>query len=443
MNHPTNRRKFIVQAMLVAALALASWFSSSAADKAAVQSPGKTPARIILTWADDPTRTQAVTWRTDSPVPSPQAQIAPLTPKPKFQDTTLTVKGTSTPVALPEGKSAVQHAVRFLDLKPATKYAYRVGDGSTWSEWNVFQTASTRPDPFRFIYLGDAQNDIHSLWSRTIRTAFATAPDARFMIHAGDLVADGFDDHLWGEWSEALGFISAMVPSLPVPGNHDLHRAPDSTETSDPLLTPPSWRQHFALPMNGPEALRGQSYYLDYQGTRFIALDVNAFGGTIQPNSAKERVAQQEVAWLEKLLRDNPNRWTVVFSHYPVYPIAKQRTRFVEMESRLVPLYDKYHVDLVLQGHDHSYGRTYKLRGGKVVSDTEPGTVYAVSVSGPKMYEVEPLNPELFAKTLAGSQLFQVVSVSQERLLFQAYTIDGSVIDSFELRKALGTGKGG
>jgi hypothetical protein len=59
------------------------------------------------------------------------------------------------------------------------------------------------------------------------------------------------------------------------------------------------------------------------------------------------------------------------------------------------------------------------------------------------MYEVAPLNPELFAKTLAGSQLFQVVSVSQERLLFQAYTIDGSVIDSFELRKALGTGKGG
>src|ERR1039458_5713818 len=91
--------------------------------------------------------TQAVTWRTDSPVPSPQAQIAPLTPKPKFQDTTLTVKGTSTPVALPEGKSAVQHAVRFLDLKPATKYAYRVGDGSTWREWNALQTASTRPAP--------------------------------------------------------------------------------------------------------------------------------------------------------------------------------------------------------------------------------------------------------------------------------------------------------
>jgi 3',5'-cyclic AMP phosphodiesterase CpdA len=442
MNRTTNRSNFTVQATLLVALALTSRFSSAAADKAAIREPGKTPSRIVLTWADVPTRTQAVTWRTDTPVASPQAQIAPLTPKPKFQDSTLTVKGTAAPVALPEGKSATQYAVRFQDLKPATKYAYRVGDGSTWSEWNVFQTASTRADPFRFIYLGDAQNSIHSLWSRTIRTAFATAPDARFMIHAGDLVADGFDDSLWGEWCEALGFISAMVPSLPVPGNHDLHHDTDATEASDPLLTPPSWGLHFALPMNGPEALRGQAYYLDYQGARFISLDSNAFGGDIKPNSDKLRVADQEIVWLEKVLRDNPNRWTIVFSHYPVYPIANQRTRFLQMESRLVPLYEKYHVDLVLQGHDHGYGRTHKLRAGTIVSDMEAGTIYAVSVSGTKMYEVAPPAPTLFAKTLAGSQLFQVVSVSQARLLFQAYTIDGTVIDSFELRKALGSGKG-
>ena len=51
------------------------------------------------------------------------------------------------------------------------------------------------------------------------------------------------------------------------------------------------------------------------------------------------------------------------------------------------------------------------------------------------MYELAPLDPTLFATTLAGSQLFQVISVSQERLLFQAYTIDGPVIDSFDLRK--------
>jgi hypothetical protein len=249
------------------------------------------------------------------------------------------------------------------------------------------------------------------------------------------LVADGFDDRLWGEWCGALGFISAMVPSLPVPGNHDRHRAPDSKDATDPLTVPEVWQKHFALPRNGPEALPGQSYYIDFQGVRFVSVDVNAFGGSADLQNEKLRVADQEIAWLDKVLRENPNRWTIVFSHYPVYPIAKQRGRFLKMESRLAPLYDKYNVDLVLQGHDHGYGRTHKLRDGKVVPMDEPGTIYAVSVSGSKMYELNPVVPEVMAKTLAGTQLFQVISVSPERILYQACAIDGVVIDSFELRK--------
>ena len=81
-----------------------------------------------------------------------------------------------------------------------------------------------RAEPFRFLYLGDEQNSLKSLCSRSFRRAYAAAADGWFLVHAGDLVQDGFDDHLWGEWSEALGFISTSVPGIPVPGNHDLHR---------------------------------------------------------------------------------------------------------------------------------------------------------------------------------------------------------------------------
>ena len=145
-------------------------------------------------------------------------------PDPKFEPSAATVRATFEKDDLGDGSSAAHYAARFEGLEPSTAYCYRVGDGQVWSEWNVFRTASAKPEPFRFLYVGDEQNSIKSLWSRSIRRAYAAAPDARFLVHAGDLVAEGYDDRLWGEWSDALSFISATVPSIPVPGNHDLHR---------------------------------------------------------------------------------------------------------------------------------------------------------------------------------------------------------------------------
>ena len=147
-------------------------------------------------------------------------------PIPDFEKKAITVKGVAETDDLGGGQSAGHYAVHFQGLDPNTRYCYRVGDGQAWSEWNIFRTASDRPEPFRFLYLGDAQNSIKSLWSRSIRAAYATVPDARFIVHAGDLLAEGYDDRLWGEWSDAMSFISAIIPSVPVPGNHDLHRPP-------------------------------------------------------------------------------------------------------------------------------------------------------------------------------------------------------------------------
>jgi 3',5'-cyclic AMP phosphodiesterase CpdA len=432
----TTRRSLIRSALAVPLLP-ARWLASAATRKAALREPGKIPSRIVLTLSGDPARTEAVTWRTDTLVSAPQAQIAPVTGRPEVVESarTIAAKGQLVTPSADTDKKAAHYSVRFQDLEPATRYNYRVGDGANWSEWNTFQTASTRPEPFRFLYVGDAQNDIRSLWSRTIRTAYAAVPDARFIVHAGDLVADGFDDNLWAEWCDAMGFIGGTVPSLPVPGNHDLHRAPGSPEPENPLRAADPFGWHFALPMNGPEGLQGQSYCVDYQGVRLISLDVNVFTGKVgAADSFKAKLAARQLAWLEKLLQQNPNRWTVVFQHQPVYPIARDREPS-NVSTLLLPVYDKYPVDLVLAGHDHAYGRTHKLRGGKVVPADQPGTVYAVSVSGPKMYALTVAKPELMAKTLAGTQLFQVIGIDGDQLHFEARSVDGGTIDSFDLRK--------
>ena len=105
------------------------------------------------------------------------------------------------------------------------------------------------------------------------------------------------------------------------------------------------------------------------------------------------------------------------------------------MRNALLPLYDKYRVDLVLQGHDHTYARTHKLAAGKVVAPSQPGTVYAISVSGPKMYEIEDAFPSLRATTLPHTQAFQVIEIDGGKLAYSAYELEGRQIDRFQLVK--------
>ncbi|GAB2506313.1 metallophosphoesterase family protein [Microbulbifer agarilyticus] len=135
------------------------------------------------------------------------------------------------------------------------------------------------------------------------------------------------------------------------------------------------------MPENGPDnALLAKTvYYFDYQGTRFTSLNS-------QPLSVdSEEAALQQRGWLEQVLSDNPNRWTVIFHHHPMTPATKRRIPHDGLSEHFKPLYEKFNVDLVLQGHDHSYTRGENLScGGTWLGQQSP--VYVVSVSGPEMY---------------------------------------------------------
>jgi 3',5'-cyclic AMP phosphodiesterase CpdA len=165
-----------------------------------------------------------------------------------------------------------------------------------------------------------------------------------------------------------------------------------------------------------------------------VALDVNAFANEDFEAAAKQRVQEKQLAWLNQVLGSNPNRWTIVVQHQPIYAVAKGR-EYAEMRTALAPLYEKYHVDLVLQGHDHSYARSHKVAAGKIVAPGAPGVIYAVSVSGPKMYQLDDLHMKLMAQTYEKKQFFQTIDVAPDRLQYTSYAIDGTVADSFELRK--------
>jgi hypothetical protein len=367
------------------------------------------PSRVLLTWAGDPATTQAVTWRTESPTPDARAEIVRASSDPKALDNAPSSRATSQIVSV-DGRSVTYHSVRFTGLQSDTLYAYRVGDGVRWSEWNHFRTASREHKPFSFIYVGDAQNDVLSLWSRAIRSAYQEASKASFILHAGDLINRANMDYEWAEWFDAAGWINRTVPSVAVPGNHEYASGRISQ----------FWRPQFEFPLNGVPGLEESCYYLDYQGLRIIGLDSN-------------RMHKEQAAWLDKVLADNQSRWTIVTFHHPVHSLAGNRDN-KDVRDNWEPILEKHGVDLVLQGHDHTYGRMRNLpTGNNVKRGAAP--VYVVSVSGPKMYAINPKNLPMMRRAAENSQLYQVVHVDRSKISYKAFTVTGQLHDAFELHK--------
>jgi hypothetical protein len=380
--------------------------------------PTSIPDRIILTWKTDPATSQAVTWRTDTTVVNPTVEIAPAESSPKFNLKMQKVAAQTEPVTTESG-SALYHSANLTGLTSNTIYAYRVGGGEIWSEWFQFRTATSEPSPFTFVYFGDAQNNLLSLWSRVIRQAYSDAPKASFLLHAGDLVNRAERDVEWGEWFDAGDWIHAMVPSVPSPGNHEYTKDAEGKRAISRL-----WRPHFTLPENGLPGLEESVYYFDYQGARIISLN------------SMERTGEQ-AKWLENVLKDNPNRWTFVTLHYPIFSTKEGRDNKT-LRDLLKPIFDKYGVDLVLTGHDHTYGRGQNLPKGAGIK--VGGTVYVVSVSGPKMYKLDPT--PWWNRGAENTQLFQVISVDGNRLKYEALTATGELYDAFDLVKSAdGTNK--
>ncbi|MEL7045754.1 MAG: fibronectin type III domain-containing protein [Pseudomonadota bacterium] len=479
--------------------------------------PTPMPDRVVLTWSEDPATTQTVTWRTDTSVRRGVAEIALAGPSGRAMATERVVAGTQ--FFESDVNNAHYHTLTFRELAPDTLYAYRVGDGVNWTEFFHFRTASKRPAPFRFVYFGDAQNDVKTHWSRVFREAFRDAPRAAFMLHAGDLIDVDTRDTEWGEWHGGPGWVNGTIPIIATPGNHEYRRinaGPDNERiwrTSDGGTIPVTvdverqkdavgatryllsvtfadgasggmelddggtvvvvdpivaertgfasadivgsrsrgeplqdrqrvpgdpavsahWRPQFEFPQQGvPAGLEETVYYIDYQGTRIISLDSN-----------RDREAQ--IPWLRRVLKDNPNRWTILTFHHPMFSPASDRDN-AELRSLWKPLLDEYRVDLVLTGHDHTYARTGVPVGGfdtanipsgyQQAYDPDIGTVYVVSVSGPKMY---PITKGAYARRFAeDTQLYQVIDVSDGSLKYRAYTATGELYDTFTLEKREG-----
>ena len=398
---------------------------------------GNLPDRIVLSAGEDAAREMAVAFRTDSAQTVAQAQIAPAIDGPSLEARATLVTGTSMPISTENG-DAIYHQIRFTGLDAGHGYVYRVKGSAGWSEWLQFRTASVTAKPFRFLYLGDTQNNILSIASRVIRQAFHATASPSLVVHAGDLVAqreEKVHDDEWGEWTQAGAYNYAIIPQLPATGNHeyvDIFAA----DGSESRKLGPHWPRQFALPDNGAAGVKETTYFVDYQDVRFIALDGTAaldLGGL-----------EAQTRWLDATLASSKAKWNIVTFHQPIFTCARPRDTN-KLKAAWKPVFEARNVDLVLQGHDHCYSRRTaeegKTASAKARADGKvQGPVYLVSVTGSKMYGLNDRADTQPDRVAEDTQLYQVIDVEDDRLRLRTRTAMGRLYDGFDLIRQSGGG---
>jgi len=391
------------------------------------------PDRIVLSPGEDPSTGMGVSWRTDMAATKTLAEIAELVPAPNFSLRAQSVVGANV-ATISENGEARYHDLRFTGLKPDTAYVYRVRGSAGFSEWHQFRTAKATDEPFRLIYMGDTQNRILDIGSIGWRRALLQSGNPQLMLHAGDLVASRDDmvhDDEWGEWTAIGSWALATIPQVPAAGNHEYVDVilPDGGESRK---LGPHWPLMFALPANGAPGVQATTYVTDYQGARFIVMD-----GT---SALDLGTIDNQTEWLKARLAEARGNWKIVLFHQPIFTCARPGDT-PALKAAWKPLFEKYGVDLVLQGHDHCYGRLTSEAGRDAGLEARArgalqGPVYMVSVAGAKMYALNDRADTQPDRVAEDTSLFQTIDISRGRLSLRAYLNTGALYDGFDLVKS-------
>ena len=377
---------------------------------------GRQPDQITIAFGNDPSTELTWSWRTR---PGASASIVRLWKEGAegFQE----YRGSSTTITLREllnDPVNLRHTVRVTGLDPDSSYGYSVGegDGPGMSGWLSVRTAPRGLSDVSLLYLGDPQCGLEG-WGKLLTAAHRRRPDTHAVLIAGDLVDRGNERSNWDHFFLRAMPVFGNVPVMPAVGNHEyLDRGP--------------WlyRSFFALPENGPSGVESDLVYRFEIGDAFVAV-LDSTAAVSDPSQARI-----QADWLDEQLGATRKSWKIVMFHHPLYASHPWRES-PALRDCWVPVIDRHHVDLVLQGHDHAYLRTYPLRDNHRVSTPSEGTVYVVSVSGDKYVEQSPR--EYTEVGFSHVSTYQTIDIHarERRLLYGAYDASGRQRDGFTIEK--------
>ncbi len=402
----------------------------------------------------DPTTTAAFTWETSAPNTAAKVQFG-------LSATALSTTQTGyvwTLASTPYSAAVYMHEVHVCGLQPGTTYYYKVGGGAPGAEvWSAVQSFTTLPASGSItvgVY-GDARDTV-SVWTLANQRLKALNVDA--LVFSGDIVLSGgieteyttWLDGIWQDPSNPGQFLTlGQTLFLPVAGNHEYSFDTDAVH----------FLSAFSMPESGPYGKTFGSYNIG--NAHFVFVDDQPISSITPGSTSPEATAQ--LAWLDAdLAAANADRtnhpFIFVYSHRGMFSTSNHASDADVLQTRttLSPIYAKYKVDGVFNGHDHEYERTFPLiPGADPVMDpptlpTTGGTTYVICAGvGADPYAVgtEPVSWRAakvpFGTAATGAQanylgVYQTLALSGSTAVLTVYALTMAgpdpVVDTFTFK---------
>ncbi|MBK8946089.1 MAG: metallophosphoesterase family protein [Ignavibacteriae bacterium] len=307
------------------------------------------------------------------------------------------------------------HEVFLKNLKSNEKYFYQIivtkeNNTEIESEIYSFQTAFDEKLPITFGIISDTQNN-PEVNKNVAERIFSERPN--FVVHAGDIVGNGNKKNEWvSEFLNSVHTLMSRVPIFAALGNHD-----EDAEYYYQYLS--NSKDEFCFSFN-------------YAETQFILVDSNR---DLQENS-------EQYQKIELLLKDSKSKWKIVVFHHPPYSSDendygdtwKGKSVLGDRElDELVKLLEKYNVDIVINGHIHSYERTFPIRNNKI--NEENGITYLIMGGAGGGLELPAPTRTWFSSKVKSCHHYGIAQIYDNKFQLKTYDLNGNLIDFHELNK--------
>jgi hypothetical protein len=298
--------------------------------------------------------------------------------------------------------------VKVTGLEPSRCYRYKLAADD--ARGGRFCTARKAGDSFTFLAMGDtnpAIGDTDGVFASVLSgKTFGRKPD--FTLHLGDMQYYASLFESYATWFPAMAPLLEAGALQPAIGNHELERPHEFDDYYKRLF--------------GGAGFDGLEYYrFQSGGVWFFSMNTEADLG---PGS-------KQAEWLAKQIADSASkpgyRFGVVYFHKPWITLSEYG-RDKEARDHFKPIFEKYQVPLVLQGHVHGYERfvdgtiTYLVSGGggAALHDLDKKTAERPEDAKLRVTSAKRYHGTLF-------------DVQADRIDVKAVASDGEQLDSFSI----------